>query len=52
MNMMDEMATAGIEIDVLKLEKELNVPVVTTVATTGRGLDQLRRRLAEYVGRK
>jgi ferrous iron transport protein B len=51
MNMMDEMATAGIEIDVLKLRKELNIPVVATVATKGRGLDDLRRRLAEYVSR-
>ena len=51
LNMMDEMAAAGIEIDLLKLGKELNVPVVATVATTGRGLDDLRRRLAEYVGR-
>ncbi|MDP2719085.1 MAG: FeoB small GTPase domain-containing protein [Dehalococcoidia bacterium] len=50
LNMIDEMAAAGIEIDVVKLEKELNVPVVATVATTGKGLNDLRRRLAEYVG--
>jgi ferrous iron transport protein B len=51
LNMIDEMVTAGIEIDVLKLGMELNIPVVATVATMGRGLDDLRRRLAEYVSR-
>ncbi|MFC1964089.1 FeoB small GTPase domain-containing protein [Chloroflexota bacterium] len=51
LNMMDEMEAAGIRIDVSKLERELDIPVVATVATTGHGLDGLRRRLAEYVGR-
>ncbi|MFC2068640.1 FeoB small GTPase domain-containing protein [Chloroflexota bacterium] len=50
LNMMDELATAGIEIDILKLERELNIPIVATVATTGHGLDVLQRRLAEYDG--
>jgi ferrous iron transport protein B len=48
-NMMDEMETAGMDIDLLKLGKDLNIPVVATVATAGHGLDELRRRLAEYV---
>jgi len=49
LNMMDETETAGIEIDVERLEKELGIPVVATVATRGHGLEALRRRLAEYV---
>lgn len=49
LNMMDETEAAGIEVDVKKLEKELNIPVVATVATTGRGMAVLRKRLAEYV---
>jgi ferrous iron transport protein B len=48
LNMMDETEEAGIEIDVGRMEKELGIPVVATVATTGRGIDTLRKRLAEY----
>ena len=49
LNMMDETEAAGIEVDVKKLEKELGIPVVATVATTGRGMEALRRRLVAYV---
>lgn len=49
LNMMDETEAAGIEIDVNRFEKELGIPVVATVATTGRGINALRRRLVEYV---
>ncbi len=52
LNMMDETEAAGIEVDVKRLEKELGIPVVATVATTGRGMKALRRRLAEYVTRQ
>lgn len=48
-NMMDELASAGISVKLDELEKQLHIPVVATVATTGRGIDELRRRLAEYV---
>ena len=48
LNMMDETEAAGIEVDVNRLEEELGIPVVATVATTGRGMETLRRRLAEY----
>ncbi|MFH1003049.1 MAG: FeoB small GTPase domain-containing protein [Chloroflexota bacterium] len=49
LNMMDEAETAGIEVNTDRLEQVLGVPVVATVATTGRGIEILRRRLAEYV---
>ena len=49
LNMMDETEAAGIEVDVRRLEKELGIPVVATVATTGRGMAVLRKRLVEYV---
>jgi len=49
LNMMDEAETAGIEVNVEKLEEELGIPVVATVATTGRGMKVLRKRLVEYV---
>ncbi len=49
LNMMDETEAAGIEVDVKRLEEELGIPVVATVATTGRGMEALRKRLVEYV---
>ena len=49
LNMMDETEAVGIEVNVNRLEKELGIPVVATVATTGRGMEALRKRLVEYV---
>lgn len=45
LNMMDEAARAGLQIDVSALEAAIGVPVVPTVAVTGRGLTQLERAL-------
>ncbi len=47
LNMMDEAEAQGLQFDVPALERELGVPVVATVSTTGEGLDELRRRIAE-----
>ena len=52
LNMMDEAEAAGIEVDVKGLEKELGIPVIATVATTGRGTEVLRRELVEYVSQQ
>ncbi len=49
LNMMDETEAVGIEVDVNLLEEELGIPIVATVATTGRGMEALRRSLVEYV---
>ncbi|MBM4433112.1 MAG: GTP-binding protein [Chloroflexi bacterium] len=49
LNMMDETKAAGIEIDVRRLEESLGIPVVPTIATTGHGIDILRKRLLEHV---
>ncbi len=49
LNMMDETEAVGIEVNVKKLEEKLGIPVVATVATTGRGMEALRGRLAQYV---
>jgi ferrous iron transport protein B len=43
LNMMDEAARKGINIDAASLSKLLGVPVVTTVAAAGRGLSGLLR---------
>jgi ferrous iron transport protein B len=49
LNMMDEIEAAGIEVNVKRLEEKLGIPVVTTVATTGRGMETLRKKLKDYV---
>lgn len=47
LNLWDEAKHQGIEIDVKKLEKELGVPVVPTVALTGEGIKTLVSRIKE-----
>lgn len=49
LNMMDETEAVGIEVNVERLEEELGIPVVATVATTGQGMEALRRKLVAYV---
>lgn len=46
-NMWDEADRAGMVIDVKKLEEELRIPVVATVAVRKAGLPLLKRRLKE-----
>lgn len=41
LNMTDEAERKGIRIDIKKLSDELGIPVVTTVASQGRGVDDL-----------
>lgn len=48
-NMTDESEELGIEIDFNDLERELGVPVVPMVATAGQGIDDLVKRMSEYV---
>lgn len=52
LNIMDEAIKAGIKIDSQRLEKELMIPVVEAVSTTGKGMDVLRGRIEEYAGIK
>lgn len=47
LNIIDEAERIGIKIDVDRLERELGIPVVATVATTGQGVKDLKRRLYE-----
>ena len=49
-NMMDEAEKIGLQIDSGHLSRELGIPVVETVATTGLGLERLREILNEYAG--
>ena len=52
LNIIDEAEKIGMRINVQHLEKELKIPVVATVSTTGRGIDILRGRIEAYAGRK
>jgi ferrous iron transport protein B len=48
LNMMDEARISGVEIDIPLLEKELGIPVVGTVSTTGEGMNELLERIKNY----
>lgn len=48
LNMIDEAEKLGITIDVKRLEEELGIPVVTTVATSRRGMENLREKISGY----
>ena len=45
LNMMDELEHCGAVIDVAKLSEILGIPVVTAIATQGRGIDDITRAL-------
>jgi ferrous iron transport protein B len=48
LNMIDEAEKLGINIDVKRLDEELGIPVVTTVATSRRGMENLREKISNY----
>ncbi|KKL77932.1 hypothetical protein LCGC14_2029940 [marine sediment metagenome] len=48
LNFMDEAEKLGIKIDITSLEAKIGIPVVATVATEGKGMDLLKRRLVQY----
>lgn len=49
-NLMDEAERLGLSVDVAALEEALGVPVVPTALALGRGVAQLKERLAAYLG--
>lgn len=49
LNIMDEAEKLGFDINIERLEKELGIPVVSTISTTGRGMDILKGKLENYV---
>lgn len=50
-NAVDEARKAGFKIDFKRLEEALGVPVIPTVATTGEGVDRLRKAISECLSR-
>ena len=49
LNIIDEAEKIGMKINFESLEKELKIPVIPTVSTTGRGIEILKGRIEEYV---
>ena len=47
-NMMDEAEKEGISIDTDKLSRKTGIPVVPTVAVTGRGVNQILKHILNY----
>ena len=47
LNIMDEAQREGITIDTILLEKELGIPVVETISTTGKGIENLKKRILD-----
>lgn len=48
LNFMDEAEKLGMKIDIASLEAKIGIPVVATVATEGKGMDLLKKRLVQY----
>ena len=51
LNMMDELEKLGKRIRIDRLEQQLHIPVVPTVSTTGKGMDTLKKKIEDYVGK-
>ncbi len=51
LNIMDEARDSGIDIDIKRLEKELNISVVWTISTSGEGIDILKGKIEEHARR-
>ncbi len=49
LNMMDEADREGLSITVSDLEKRLGIPVVTTIAAMGKGIQELKGKVSECV---
>jgi len=49
LNIMDEAEQLGLMIDVKRLEAELGIPVISTVAALNNGIDRLKERIDYYV---
>lgn len=47
-NMMDEAKRLGIKIDIEKLSRKINLPVVATAAAMNRGIDDLKEKVDRY----
>ncbi|KPU26672.1 iron transporter [Caloranaerobacter sp. TR13] len=49
LNIMDEAERMGLKIDTAKLERDLGIPVISTIAALNKGIDTLKERVERYV---
>ncbi|WP_069648858.1 FeoB small GTPase domain-containing protein [Caloranaerobacter ferrireducens] len=49
LNIMDEAERMGLKIDTAKLERDLGIPVISTIAALNKGIDTLKERVGRYV---
>jgi len=52
LNMMDEAEERGIEIDIQELSRSLKIPVVGTVSSEGKGIEELKASIMEFTHEK
>lgn len=52
LNMMDEAEERGIEIDIQELSRSLGIPVVGTVSSEGKGIEELKASIIEFAHNK
>ena len=50
LNMMDETQNMGIKIDIDSLSEQLGVPIIPTIASRLKGIDDLKIKLSETIG--
>jgi ferrous iron transport protein B len=49
LNMMDEAEERGIEIDISELSRSLGIPVIGTVSSEGKGIEELKIAISEFI---
>ncbi len=52
LNMMDVAKSTGVHIDLTALQRELGVSVIPTIASSGQGIQELRRAVVQMAGSK
>lgn len=52
LNMMDEAEERGIEIDIKELNRSLGIPVIGTVSSEGKGIEDLKASIMEFIYKK
>lgn len=52
LNIMDEAENLGLSIDIEKLQDKLGIPVVETIAVSGKNIDKLKEIIKSYNGKK
>jgi len=52
LNIMDEAERLGLSINIQRLQQELGIPVIETIATEGKNINELKRKISAYTEEK